>query len=68
MRKITTMECLRYLRMNFGVRIPRRERNQETMGSSKTTPAASITLMMKLMYSLMAMLFSMFREPKPAKN
>ena len=53
-----TIACRRYLRMNFGVRMPSFERNQDTMGSSKTTPAASMTLMMKFMYSLMAMLFS----------
>ena len=56
--KMTTMACRRYFRMNAGVRMPSFERNQETIGSSNTTPAASITLMMKLMYSLIAMLFS----------
>ena len=65
---MTTIACRRYFRMNSGVRIPILERNQETIGSSNTTPAASMTLMMKFMYSLMAMLFSIVGVPKPAKN
>src|SRR5512146_672055 len=54
--------------MNDGVRMPSCERNQETMGSSNTTPAVSMTLIMKLMYSPMAMLFAICDVPNPAKN
>ena len=65
---IITTACLRYLLINFGVRIPSFERKNETIGSSKTIPAVRITEITKLKYSLIAMLLVIADVPKAAKN
>ena len=66
--RIITIACLRYFLINSGFKIPIFERKKDTIGNSKTTPAASIVEIIKLKYSSMAMLLLMTEEPKFAKN
>ena len=65
---ITTMECLLYLRRNFGVSIPIFDSTKDTIGISKTIPVASIIIDKKLKYSLMSIMFLISELPKLAAN
>ena len=67
-KRIITIACFLYLLMNFGVNIPSFDKKNEIIGSSKTTPAASITDKTKLKYSSTAILFVIACVPKAAKN
>ena len=66
--KVTTIACLRYFFMNFGVNNPSRERKYEIIGISNTIPEVMIIDIIKLKYSLMAILLVISVVPKDAKN
>ena len=66
--RITTIACLRYLFIKAGVSIPSFDKKYETIGSSKTIPDVIITEIIKLKYSLIAMLFEISVVPNAAKN
>jgi len=65
---IITIACLRYFFINAGVKIPSFVKKNETIGSSKTNPAASITLIMIDMYSFIANSFFIASVPNSAAN
>lgn len=67
-KRISITACFLYFLMNSGLRIPIFERKNETIGNSNTSPAASIADIMKLKYSLTAIMFSIEDDPNVAKN
>src|SRR4030095_2847055 len=65
---IITIACFLYFLINLGVSMPSFERKNDIIGSSKTTPAASITDITNPKYSSTAMLFVIACVPNAAKN
>jgi hypothetical protein len=65
---IITIECLLYFFIKLGLRMPSFDRKKEIIGSSKTNPAASITLIIMDIYSSIANSFLIDSDPNCVAN
>lgn len=63
-----TIAYLLFFLINSGFSIPIFDKKNETIGNSKTIPAAMSIDITKLKYSFAAILFSIIVVPNPAKN
>ena len=65
---IITIECLLYFLIKLGLSMPSFDKKNEIIGSSKTNPAASITLIIIDIYSSIANSFLIDSDPNSAAN